>query len=135
VAVNPTTDLGLPTAGSRDRAATPEQAAELLNALPEDVRPLWACAFYAGLRRGELRGLQTPHVDLAAATIDVVRSWDDKEGEIEPKSRAGTRRVFLLDALRPYLEPNLSHRFVFGSELSPFDARAVARKADRALDA
>jgi hypothetical protein len=30
VSINPTLDLGLPTAGSRDRAATPQQAAELL---------------------------------------------------------------------------------------------------------
>ena len=52
----PTLDLGLPTPAGRTRAATPAQAAELLSVLPEAERALWATAFYAGLRRGELRG-------------------------------------------------------------------------------
>ena len=56
VSVNPTLDLELPTSGRRERAATPAQAAELLDVLAEFERALWAIAFYAGLRRGELRG-------------------------------------------------------------------------------
>ena len=56
VSINPTADLALPTAGRRERAATPAQAVELLAALAEFERALWATAFYAGLRRGELRG-------------------------------------------------------------------------------
>src|SRR5699024_3060694 len=43
--------------GKRDRIASPDEAAALLEALPADLRPLYATAFYAGLRRGELRGL------------------------------------------------------------------------------
>lgn len=136
VAINPTLDLGLPTAGSRERAATPQQAIALLEPLPDPERALHATAFYAGLRRGELRALRVRSVDLDAGMIDVVHSWDDKEGEIDPKSRAGTRRVFLLDVLRPYLAPLIEGRdrddLVFGRGGTPFEPRAVARKAERA---
>jgi len=52
VAVNPTTGLELPAVrGRRDRIASPEEAAALLAALPDEDRALWATALYAGLRR------------------------------------------------------------------------------------
>jgi len=55
IALNPTTGVKLPRAkGKRNRIASPEEAACLLAALPEDDRTLWATAMYAGLRRGEL---------------------------------------------------------------------------------
>jgi integrase len=139
VAVNPAVDLDLPTAGRRDRAATPSQADELLAVLPDSVRPLWAVAFYAGLRRGEMRALRIRDVDFDARTIRVERSWDAKEGPVAPKSRAGTRTVFMLDSLVPFLEP-LRDRWsdpdslFFGPAADqPFEPRAVERKAQRAL--
>ena len=59
LAVNPTSALELPAVrGRRDRIVSPEQAAQLLVALPERDRPLWATALYAGLRRGELQALR-----------------------------------------------------------------------------
>jgi integrase len=137
VAINPTVDLGLPTAGTRERAATPGEASELLESLPELERALWATAFYAGLRRGEMRGLRRRDVDVEAAVVSVERGWDEKEGPIAPKSVAGTRRVFLLDALRPHLEPLVERGgdaddLLFGYHgTAPFDPRAVARKAQR----
>jgi integrase len=141
VPVNPTLDLSLPTAGKRDRAATPAQAAELLSVLPEFERALWAVAFYAGLRRGELQGLRVRDVEFVANTICVEQSWDAKEGPISPKSQAGTRTVFLLDALRPFLEP-LRGRWtdpdalVFGSSPTlAFEPKNIARKAQRAWKA
>ena len=70
VATNPTIDLGLPTAGKGDRAASPQEAAALLAALlPDPEHAMWATAFYAGLRRGEFRALRVRHVDVEAATI------------------------------------------------------------------
>jgi integrase len=136
VSVNPTADLDLPTAGRRDRAATSAQAAELLSVLPEFERALWATAFYAGLRRGELRGLLVEDVDLDAGTIRVEQSWDVKEGPIAPKSVAGRRTVFVLDVLRPYLEPFTGNRLeglFFGVTADqPFEPRNVERKAQRA---
>jgi integrase len=140
IATNPAQDLELPTAGSRERASTPSQAAELLAWLGRPEAAVWATAFYAGLRRGELRALRVRDVDLVAATINVERGWDDKEGPIAPKSRAGRRTVFVVDAVRPYLEPLVAGRdpdaLVFGGGPGePFDPRAVARRAARAWDA
>lgn len=140
VIVDPTMDLPLPTAGSRDRAATPKEAVGLIEATAEDVRPLLATAFYSGLRRGELRGLRVGDVDIETQVIQVRRSWDDKEGEITPKSDAGTRTVLLPDALKPYLEPLVEGRadgdLVFGRGAdTAFDPRAIARKAERAWTA
>jgi integrase len=141
VPVNPTLDLGLPTSGRRDRAATPAQASELLSVLPEFEGALWATAFYAGLRRGEIQALRVGDVDFEANTISVERGWDAVEGPIAPKSTAGRRTVFMLEALRPYLEPlrerwSDSDALFFGSSPErPFEPRNVERKARRALKA
>jgi integrase len=71
-------------------------------------------------------------------TVTVEHSWDDVEGEIAPKSQAGTRTVFVADILLPFLEPLVKRRgkdaFVFGTA-APFEPRPVARKATRAWDA
>lgn len=90
LAVSPCERLRLPAVrGRRERIASPEEAAALIDALREDDRALWGGAFYAGLRRGELRALLWQDVDLAAGLIRVERSMSGK-GEIgEPKSRAG----------------------------------------------
>jgi integrase len=151
VPVNPAIDLELPTAGVRERVATPEQALELIETLPGLERAIWACAFYAGLRRGEIRALRVASVQLdttiridgvveGAGTISVTESWDDVAGSIAPKTRASLREVFVLDVLRPYLEPLVAGRdpeaLVFGyADATPFDARAISRKADRAWKA
>src|SRR5207237_4252390 len=57
--VDPTQRLDLPAGDrARERAASPAEAAQLRAALDEADRALWATAFYAGLRRGELRALR-----------------------------------------------------------------------------
>lgn len=141
VPVNPTLDLGLPTAGSRDRAVTPLEALELLKPLAPFERALWGTAFYAGLRRGELRALRNRDLDLAAGTISVERGWDDKEGPITPKSRAGVRKVFIADSLRPLLEL-LTGRYedpeglFFGhTAVTAFEPKNTDRKAKAAWKA
>ena len=63
---------------------------------------------YAGLRRGELQALRSADVDLAAGLIRVERGWDEKEGEIELKSRAGRRKVPIAAILRDYLSEYLA---------------------------
>jgi integrase len=140
VAANPTTGLELPAVrGRRDRIASPEEAAALLAALPEEERALWATALYAGLRRGELMALAWEHVDFTVGVIRVERSYDPKAGVyVAPKSRAGTRRVPIAGVLREHL---ITHRLRSGradglalgrSASRPFDSWQVKGRADKA---
>ena len=124
------------------RIASAEEAAKLLAALPEADRPLWATAFYAGLRRGELQALRWSDVDLGRSEIRVERSWDQVEGAIEPKSRASRRTVPLLAILRDYLDEHKldaeggAEALVFGrSEVTPFAPMAIGKRATKAWQA
>ena len=93
---------------------------------------------YAGLRLGELRALDWEDADLAGGTIEVVRSFDPKAGIVEPKSRAGRRRVPTPAVLRELLtEHRMVTRqdrgFVFGrTEDRPFQPSTVNSRARRA---
>jgi integrase len=144
IAVNPTAGIELPAVrGKRDRIASPTEAAALVEALEEDDRALWATAFYAGLRLGELRALRDEDVDLETGVVRVERAWDPKEGPIEPKSRAGRRSVPIVASLRSHLAARRLRRggaegLFFGEGERPFDDGAAhdrARKAWRQLEA
>lgn len=141
VAVNATAGLSLPAVrGRRDRIASPVEAAALLAALPDEDRPLWAAALYTGLRRGELMALRVDDVDLKRGVLNVARSYDPKERAfVEPKSRAGVRRVPIASVLREHL---VAHKLrsgrsgealLFGrTDGTPFDDYALKQRADRA---
>jgi integrase len=143
VAINPTAGLQLPAVrGRRDRIATAREADSLVAALPEGDRAVWATAFLAGLRRGELMALDIEHAFRADGVADVIaveRSYDPVAGVyISPKSHAGTRRVPVTQGLRSYLAAH--HRrlerstgLLFGrDESTPFDDRALKVRAERA---
>src|SRR5439155_18641395 len=137
VAINPTTGLELPAVrGGRDRIVSPVQAAALIAALEAGDRPLWATAFYAGLRRGELLALRWEDVDLAAAVIRVCRGWDAKAGGITPKSATGVRTVPVPSVLRGHLETQwlagASGRKVFGHDDRPFNVKLLMSRARQA---
>jgi integrase len=106
---NPTEGIDLPTGKSTRprRIVTPAEAADLLAVLPLEDRAIWATAFYAGLRRGELQALRCMDIDLGACLIHVRKGWDQEEGEIEPKSESGKRRIPVLAILRDYLDEQL----------------------------
>jgi integrase len=143
ITVNPTTNLRLPADHSRrDRVASATEAAALLAALPEDDRALWATAMYGGLRLGELRALRWSDVDLAGGLIRLSRSWDAKEGPVEPKSRKGTRTVPLTPALRDLLAERKAatgregEQFVFGVHAdAPFTPSHIRKRAKTAWEA
>lgn len=137
VAVNPTRDVDLPVArGRRERVATAVEAARLLDALSDADRPIWATAFYAGLRRGELQALRVSDVDLGRAEISVHRSWDSHEGPIAPKSKAGLRTLPILGVLRDHLVERVvgtGPDLVFGrTPAAPFDPKTINDRAKRA---
>jgi integrase len=135
--VNPCAHVRLPAVcGRRERIASPEEAQQLLAALPERDRPIWATALYAGLRRGELMALRWKHVDLAVGVIRVERAYDDKgRVEIEPKSRSGRRTVPIVGALRDVLtelraDERRERGIVFSSDgVTPFQPSSVWRRA------
>ena len=138
LAINPCERLRLPVArGRRERIASPAEAAALIAALRLEDRALWGCAFYAGLRRGELRALLWTDVDLAAGLIRVERSVTGHGHEEEPKSRAGRRTIPIVAALRDLLVEHkvVTQRgagFVFGpSATSPFAPAPVRERALR----
>ncbi len=131
--IDPTINLDLPEPGARrERAATPLAAQELLAALDGDARDVYAAAFYAGLRRGELQALRVE--DVKADRISVSRSWDPVTGEKAPKSKAGVRDVPLIDPLRSALgrrcEGRPGQAFVFGSDEAPFVPNTIRRRAE-----
>lgn len=144
VAVDPTDGLELRRPkGRRERIASPQEAARLITALPDDLQALYATAMYAGLRRGELRALRWSDVDLNARVIRVQRGWDDEEGERdETKSVAGRRTVPILDLLAEYLAVHglrtdrTGDQLVFGRETDvAFEPSTVRRQALDAWEA
>jgi integrase len=99
--VDPCARLKLPAVRNfRTRIESHATAEALIAALPEPEQAFWALAFMAGLRRGELRGLQVSDVDFDAGLIRVRRGWDDIEGEIDPKTFAGARDIPMMGELR-----------------------------------
>jgi integrase len=139
---NPTRGITLPSGGGRrERFATPTEARALIAAVGEADRAIWATAFYAGLRRGELMALRDQAVDLDAGEIHVVAGWDTLEGEQPTKGRE-RRTVPIIGELRTILA---AHRLrtgrrggdlMFGvSEVSPFAPRSLQKRADAAWEA
>ena len=138
---NPSERIDLPKNHSKrpKRIATRAEAADLLSVLATEDRPIWATAFYAGLRRGELQALRVCDIDLDRKRIAVERGWDQEEGVIEPKSASGQRTVPLLAVLRTYLEGCLERSgrvgedLIFGRETDDaFYASTVDHRAKRA---
>ena len=124
--------------------ATPEDALALLEALDEDEKPIYATALLAGLRRGELRALRVSDVhglDGGERWISVERGWDDHEGAIDPKSKAGARLTLLPETLRTILAEHVRRTGRSGDELifgktatAPFVPWTVGAHADDAWD-
>jgi len=143
VAIDPTAALDVPAdRGRRDRFATPAEAARLIAALPDGERALWACAFYTGMRRGELRELRWSDVDLAANMIRVERGLDDDGDVMRTKTAAGERDIPILAPLKREL---LAHglatgrtgdELVFGrTATAPFIPSTVLSRALKAWKA
>jgi integrase len=137
LATNPCRDLDLPEPGARrERAASPLEAQALLDPLEGLTHDVYAAAFYSGLRRGELQALRVGDIDLDEMTISVVASWDPYAGRKPPKSRAGTRKLPLVELLRTILEVRLAGRpstaLVFGrTDKEPFVPNTIRREAKR----
>ena len=89
---------------------------------------------YAGLRRGELRGLRWRRPTGRCDPRE--RGWDDCEGEIEGKTRTARRTVPIASELRRHLAAHKlrtgrdGQALVFGVTASyPFEPSTVRRRA------
>jgi integrase len=107
--------------------------------LDDSERAQWATAFYGGLRRGELRGLECVDLDFDDGVIRVERGWDDNEGAQDTKTDAGRRAVPMTATLKRMLREHLvatgrrDHDLVFGrTARDPFVASTVRARALRA---
>jgi integrase len=138
-AANPCDHVELPSGGvPRDRIATTAEALDLLAAVPERDRAIWACAFFAGLRRGELLALDWSNVDLAERVLRVTCSYDPGSQTYGvPKTRRGTREVGIPRLLVPYLAAlDRTEGLVFGpTGQTPFGAPKLHERAYAAWDA
>ncbi|HEY2182491.1 MAG TPA: tyrosine-type recombinase/integrase [Solirubrobacteraceae bacterium] len=139
IAIDPLAGLRLPQGGGRrERVADRAEAQKLIDALDQNDRALWACAFYGTLRRGELRALRWTDIDFEAGCIHVMRGWDDIEGEQETKTDAGARDVPLAGILRKLLAAHKlatgrgSDDLVFGrTATEPFTASTIGLRAQK----
>ena len=143
VSHNPTRDVTLPVIrGRRMHGGDAADALRLIAAVPERDRCVWALAFFAGLRLGELRALRWSDVDEEKGVINVSRSWDDREGEIVTKSAAGERAIPIIASLRPHLAaqrercPWWPDGLVLGnSAQEPFHYNGLYRRSETAWKA
>ncbi len=143
--LDPCAQLELPLVrNARTRIEAPAMAEALIAALPEEQQAFWALAFFAGLRRGELRALRVDDLDFERGMVCVRRGWDDVEGEIDPKTFAGAREIPMMGELRRIC---LQHKLATGRRgdelflgrtpaepFYPSTIRAWARKAWKAAE-
>lgn len=90
----------------------PELAVRMIAAVKDCDRALWGCAFYAGLRRGEIAGLRWEDIHLTDNELHVEQAHNPYQHRMEdPKTKAGKRPVFIIPELRRLL---LEHRALTG---------------------
>jgi integrase len=77
-------------------------------------------------------------VDFDSSEITVNRSWDQYEGPIPTKSKAGRRTVPMISVLRSYLETveiDSASELLFGRKGGePFAPKSISERAGRAWD-
>lgn len=83
---------------------TPNQIGRMLDKVPEDWRPLFACGPAMGPRKGELFALRKADVDLERDTLTVARSHE------RDTTKTSSAAVLPIPApLRPWLERQVKH--------------------------
>jgi integrase len=135
---NPRVGLRMPALERREPRHVPAAtAAALIEALPLEDAAVYATAFYAGLRRGELWALRWADVDFRAGVIRVHRNEDRVEGEVEPKSTSGRRAVPLISDLAKLLSDlqgrsgaDARRRVFPGERGGKFSPEALAKRAN-----
>src|SRR5512133_2391798 len=96
-------------------------------------------ACVAALRVSDVHGLEA---DAGEGWISVERSWDDRDGLVDPKSKAGVRLTLLCEKLRAILAEHVRQTgrsgddLIFGKTVTaPFVPWTVGRHAEDAWTA
>lgn len=95
---NPFTDTHIDVPKTTARYLRADQVPLLIQHAADELRGLFATAFLAGLRKGELCGLLIENVDLEARLIHVRRSYEN------PTKGSRERSVAIPEELVPYLK-------------------------------
>jgi integrase len=132
LSTNPTTGLELPAVDKHEpRFVAAKIVSAMLEALPIRDRAIWATAFYAGLRRGELWGVRRGNVDRGEGIIRVRHGEDAMEGRIDPKSDAGIRLVPIPGQLAEILDEYDAYLLDKGRPLGEDDRYFPGERSDR----
>jgi len=105
VPTDPTGGLRMPAKNAPEIDIVSREEIELrLSLLSGPLQILWAIAFYAGLRRGELLGLTINALDFERRLVRVIQNWDPESQElVNPKSKAGKRAIPMVEPLEHIL--------------------------------
>jgi integrase len=131
---NPVSPISIPRGGqSRSTYAySLEETEQILRLLPEPAKTVFAVAAFAGLREGEIRGLDW--LDYDGDTLTVARSVWRKHVNI-PKTLHSQAAVPVIKPLRDLLDgmkPHTAVGSIFRGELGrPLDLHNVARRVIR----
>lgn len=101
IAVDQASNITLPRQRKAEAAMTlptAEQVKALMDAAGDGFSPVVALAAFAGLRAGEIRGLQLGDVNWLGRTLDVQRQAQ-RHDDIRPPKYGSERTVYLPDAL------------------------------------
>ena len=100
------------------RVPSPEQVGDLLDAAEEWFKPFVALAAFAGLRLGEVAGVQVTDVHFLKRTLQVTRQVQNEPGRliVKPPKHGSERPVPLPDDLVALLSAHVSNVGVHGDE-------------------
>lgn len=140
---NPCQIPGAGTDKAKERGiATPEQVADLVEAITPRYRAAVLLAAWCGLRRGEVCGLRTEDVDLVGRAVWVRQNRVEllesaQKYDKEPKTAAGRREVAIPPHLLPYLTAHMTEwagreRFFLGRDGQPMRGHAIYQAFVRA---
>lgn len=100
ISADPTNGVTLPRRRRQDQAMripTPEQVGQLLHAAAPRVAPLIALCAFAGLRLGEVAGIQVADVDFLRRRLEVRRQVQRETGGFEVRlPKYGSERIVML---------------------------------------